>query len=424
MWRFACPISIAALAVCSLSAGCSPFRPPATLHDLAEAYVRITLQLAQHRPTLVDAWLGAAAWRPGPRLPVADLRVTLDELVARVNTIKPEDLDPTEAPRLTYLRGQLAALTLVTRRLLGDSTRFADEVRLAFGRPIPEPDTALAARARDALDQELKGPGSLADRYSGFRRQFVIVEERVDRVLAAAIDACRDATAPHVTLPADQRIDVEFDPAVEWDAYTQYLGDHHTRMRMASRRGHDVAGLLHLACHETYSGHHLQHVLIDDALVKGRGWTEFQLTPAFGPHLLISEGAAETAVDLALPESVRVVIYRDRLLPLAGLPTAEAARLARVETLAAALDGDVPRLVSSFLDNEASAEATAAALQTSGLMPAPERFLAFAERHRTAAVVYPIGKAAVGQWVAQASTDAERWRRLQDIFTLRPFSLE
>ena len=417
-------IGLVLLALATLTASCAPRRPSTTLHDLAEAYVRITLQLAQHRPSLVDAWTGPASWRPGPRVPVAELRAALDALTVRAERIRPTDFDPTEEPRLSYLRGQLRALTIIARRLLGESTSFDEEVRLAFGRPIPQVDEADLAGARAALETDLKGSGTLFERYRAFRLQFVIGEPHVDRVLAAAIEACRAATAPHITLPADERIDIEFDPSIDWDAYAQYLGDHRTRVKVANRSGHDVPALLHMACHETYAGHHLQQVLIDDALVKGRGWVEFQLTPAFGPHLLISEGAAEVAVDLALPEPVRAAIYRDRLLPLAGLPTADAARLARVETLGASLERAVPRIVERYVDNDTPAAVTADALRSAALLPSPERFLSFAERQRTAAVVYPLGKAAVSEWVAKGTTDVERWRRLRDIFTLRPFSID
>ena len=411
------------LAAAAVSAACRPPAAPTALPELAEAYVRITLQLAQHRPNLVDAWIGPDAWRPGPRVPVADLRTQLDALIARVNNLRARDVDPTDIQRLGYLQGQLRALALVTRRLLGETTPFAAEVEQSFGRPLPPYDEPAIKRAHAALDVELAGAEPLAERYQSFRRSYLVPTDRAERVFEAAIDACKAATTPHITLPGDQAIELEFDAPIEWDAYAQYLGGHRTKLRIASRAGHDVAALLHMACHETYAGHHTQHVWIDDALVKGRGWAEFQLSPAFGPHLLITEGAAEAAVDLTLPEARRAAIYRDRLLPLAGLD-GDGVRLARVETLAATLESAVPALVARYLDNAATAAETASALSEQVLLPAPDQYVAFAERHRSAAVVYPIGKAAVGGWIARTSADAERWRRLQDIFTRKPFTLE
>jgi hypothetical protein len=371
----------------------------------------------------VDAWTGSDALRPGARVAVPALRASLDELIGRADAVQLGDLDPTEGPRLTYLRGQLRALSLVTRRLLGETTSFAEELGASFGR-IVEVDLSAMTRAHAALDAELAGITPLPERYWAFRRQFLIPEEHVDRVLKAAIDACRAATAPHLALPGDERVDIEFDPTIEWDAYAQYSGNHYTRLKIAGRRGHDVAALLHLACHETYAGHHTQHVLVDDALVKGRGWVEFQLSPAFGPHLFISEGAAEATVDLALPEHARAALYRGTLLTLAGLATKDAERLARVESLAATLESGIPSIVARYLDNQASEESTIAALSSEALIAAPERFLAFAERHRVAAVVYPLGKAAVSQWLAGETDEPQRWLRIRDIFTRKPFTID
>ena len=77
----------------------------------------------------------------------------------------------------------------------------------------------------------------------------------------------------------------------------------------------------------------------------------------------------------------------------AGLPSSDAPRLARVETLASDLEPAVPSIVARYLDNDASRDETATALARDALLPSPERFLSFAERQRTAALVHPIGKA-------------------------------
>jgi hypothetical protein len=427
VWR---PPSIARLATLIAVAGsllpaaCSRRPAAATLHELAEQYVRVTLQLAQHRPNLVDAWTGPADWQPGRRIPVAELRVVVDGLVARADDLRTSRFDPTDAPRVAYLQGQMRALSLVTRRLLGDTTTFSEEARTDFGRPLPTTDEEAMTRARTALDLELEGDGPLEHRYTAFRRQFVVDRRRGKAVFGAAIDACRAATSAHLVLPPDERIALAFDEAIEWDAYARYRGAHETLLTIGGASEHDVAALLHMACHETYAGHHAQHILIDDALVKGRGWMEFHLTPSFGPHRLISEGAAEAGVGLALPEAARARIYRERLLPLAGLPVREAERLARVETLASSLEASLPDTIGRYLDNQASAEETVSRLATQALISSPERFLALAERHRVGAVVYPVGKAVVSAWVAGGSTADEQWRRLQDLFTRRPFALD
>jgi hypothetical protein len=149
---------------------------------------------------------------------------------------------------------------------------------------------------------------------------------------------------------------------------------------------------------------------------------EFELTPGFGPHLMIAEGAAEVGAGLALPQDVRRDAYA-RILAAAGLASSEAPRLARVETLASDLEPAVGSIIASYLDNETSREETMAALAREALVPAPDRLLSFAERQRTTALAYPVGKAAVAQVIGRVSEN-DRWRRLRDLFTLQPFVLE
>jgi hypothetical protein len=418
----ACAVLVA-LTAAVLAARCAK-PPPVTLHNLADRYVLVALQLAQHQPALVDAWLGPETLNPGERLPVADLARTVAEIGAEAERIRPDDLDPTEHARLDYLRGQLRALALVARRLAGESMRFDDEVRLAYDRGVPRDGENEAAQARARLDNELRGQGELADRYRSFRSQYAIPGDRVERVFAAAIDACRAATATYVAMPGDERIDLRIDASTEFAGSARYAGHHQTRIAIATRDGWDVARVLHVACHETYPGHHLQNILIDDALVKGRGWQEFQLMPAFGPHLLIAEGAAEAGADLVMREETRAAVYRDRLLPLAGINTADAARLARIDALATPLDGAVPSILARYFDNAATEAETLTALAREALLPAPGQFLAFAERRRTAAVAYPIGRRVVSNWLSRDPNDPERWRRLQDVFTRDPFRVD
>jgi hypothetical protein len=398
--------------------GACTSRPTATLHEIAEEYVRLTLQLAQHHPSLVDAWVGPESWRPGPRRPVAELHAALDNLQARLDRVR--DVDRTERARLDYLRRQLGALKVAARRLSGELTRFADDFESLFAGRVAVHDAVDLTRERAALERELPGEGMLVDRIAAFRRQFVVSPERVNKVFMAAVEACRSATASHIELPSDERVAVEFNAGGNNAGSAEYLGRHQTRVRLASSDGHDIAELLHLACHETYPGHHLQHVLIDDALVRGRGWLEFQLTPAFGVHAMLSEGWAEAGVELAMPPAESARVYRDTLMPLSGIRTGDAERLARIVALTALFTSEAVDPVARYLDNELPHEAALQALRQRALILSPERVIALAERRRAAAIVYAPAKRAVSSLYRDGDTNA-KWRKLHDAFTVTPF---
>lgn len=402
----------------ALVLGACTSRPTAPLHEIAEEYVRLTLQFAQHQPSLVDAWVGPENWRPGPRRPVAELHAALDDLQARLERVR--DVDRTERARLEYLRRQLGALKVAARRLSGESTRFADDFESLFAGRVPMHEAVDLTRERAALERELPGDGMLVDRIAAFRRQFVVPAERVNKVFMAAIDACRSRTASHIELPSDERVGVEFNSGGGTSGSAEYLGHHQTRVRLASSDGHDVAELLHLACHETYPGHHLQHVLIDDALVRGRGWMEFQLTPAFGAHAMLSEGWAEAGVDLAMPPAESARVYRDSLMPLSGIRADDAERLARIAALATPFTSEAVDPIARYVDNELPHDGALQVLRERALILSPERVIALAERRRAAAVVYAPAKRAVSSLYRDGDTNA-KWRKLHDAFTVTPF---
>jgi hypothetical protein len=85
--------------------------------------------------------------------------------------------------------------------------------------------------------------------------------------------------------------------------------------------------LLHIACHETYPGHHTERVCKDDRLVRGEGLLEETLVLLPTPQSLVSEGIAELGSDL--------------LLSSGG-----GERLAEVLTTAAGIELDLPRALA------------------------------------------------------------------------------
>ena len=180
----------------------------------------------------------------------------------------------------------------------------------------------------------------------------------------------------------------------------------------------DVSRALRLACHEGYPGHHWQFMVIDDELVRGRGWREFALAPAFGPHLFVSEGAAEAAADLAMPDSARAALYRDVLFPLAGLPPGDAARLARIERHMAALEPAAAHLIGEYLDGRLAHDAAAARLRAEALTLEPDGLLSFAERFRSRVLAYPAGRSTVRRAIGNEGATA-----LRRMFAERPFAV-
>lgn len=395
---------------------------PPSLSDLAARYVTLTRRFARHQPSLVEVWLGAPD-DPGPRVPVPVLRAEIATLVAELRqarTAMPVQGNVEAAARtvrLHYLAAQADALESAAARLLGESQPFREEARRVFdGHTMPARDPAALEARRRELAALLPGSGTLAERHTAFRRRAAVPADRVDAVFRAAVDWCRAAARPHLPLPADDRITYGAAEAGGWAGMSRPTGPRSSELRVSEAGGADPAHLLQLAAHEGVPGHHAQHVLATALLVEQHGWTERQMVPAFGTHLILAEGAADAGADLLLPLEVRARVAAETLLPAAGLSPSLAPTLTRVERLVADLDLEVAYIAADYLDTPLGAEAATTRLRDEALVLDPAGMVAFIERQRTKMLAYPLGRRLVQQALDAVPAD-QRWARLAAIAT-------
>jgi hypothetical protein len=377
-----------------LAACCAAPDAPADVAPVASRYISLTQELARHDPSLVDHWLTEPPAAAGPRRPVYDIRRDIDALVAESDRLTLVTSGATRT-RATHVKGQLLALSLAARRLMGESPPFDAEAALALGLGPERADLGPVVRARDALEQELPGPGTLTERVTRFRSRFVVPHRRREAVLRLALDQCRAATAETMPLPADETVELALVDGLPWDAHARYLGDHRTRVEVNASRPLDLARALRVACHEGYAGHHAQYIWTADELVGARGWLEYALVPGFGPDLLLAEGAAEAGADLAMPFERRVAVYHDHLAPAAGLPLTDVDRLARIEVHLTALEPLIGDIARDYLDNRIHTTEAIERLSRDALVADAEAFVTFIERRRSRVLAYAAGRRAV-----------------------------
>lgn len=423
------------LAGCDVDVAVGTTDPRLVPAALAERYARLTLQLAKHQPSLVEAWLGPAAWAEGLRVPVPALRAEAGALAADIERLAGNPvwtsaralagseprraLGPnrvTEFARVAYLLGQIRALDAAAARLLGESQAFADEARRTLGQVPPARDAYALDALRRRLSEVVPGRGTLAERHAAFRRAHAVPADRVEAVFAAAVAWCRASAGALMPLPPGEALTTRAVDESGWAAFSRPTGPRSSDLWVAHRGGADAAHVLQLAAHEGTPGHHAQHVLAMAELADARGWTERALTPAFGPHRLLAEGAAEAGADLLLPSAVRERVCAEVLLPAAGQLPALASRLVLVERLAAGLGVEVGHIARAYLDSSLGSEAVTIRLRDEALVLDPAGMVAFIEKQRAKVLAYPLGRQLVQQ-ALDATPAAGRWGRFTTIST-------
>jgi len=384
---------------------------------IAERYVKLVLAVGQHDADYVDAFYGPPDWKTDAerrKMPLADIRAEASRLIADIPDLPPTDrVDELDVLRHDYLKRLLEALLSRVRILEGAALSFDEESQALYDAVAPTHAESYFDDTLAAIDRELPGPGPLAERYDGFRRRFVIPPDRLSAVFDRAIAEGRRRTLEHVPLPAGEHFTVEYVKNKPWSGYNWYQGGYRSLIQVNTDLPIYIDRAVDLACHEGYPGHHVYNVLLEQHLVKARGWIEFTVYPLFSPQSLIAEGTANFGIDVAFPGDERLAFERDVLFPLAGLDPSQAARYASVRSLVDRLSYAGNEAARRYLNGDID-RAAAAAWLTKYAMSSPkasEQRTRFFDTYRSYVINYNLGKDLVKRYIETkaGSAPARRW---------------
>ena len=256
----------------------------------AERYLVLGLRLGKHVDGLVDAYYGPAELQAQvdaePTIDAAQLASDADELLGELDD--------------SWLFDQVRGCATYAHVLAGDGISYADEVEGCYGvRPSTTPVSVYeAAHAR--LDELLPGDGSLFERRQAWRNRHLVDGTLAVGVLAELLPLLRDRTATIVELPAGEEFALEPVRDEPWWAFNYYQGDLRSRVVLNTDVPTTGFDLIHLAAHEVYPGHHTEHAVKEQLLIRDRGAIEegIQLVPT--PQAVLSEGIAEVGAEIVL----------------------------------------------------------------------------------------------------------------------------
>jgi hypothetical protein len=401
-------------------------RADTALAPLAEQYVRLVLAVGEHDEGYVDAYYGPPEWREQ----VASEEASLDsigrraeQLIADVNAVDVADASELVQLRSSYLSRQLQALTAYVRMLQGERLAFDDESQALYDATAPSYDEAHFRALLDSLDSVLPGAGPVPARVEQYKRDFVIPPERLDTVFRTAIAEARRRTAANVQLPANESFTLEYVTDRSWSGYNWYQGGNSSLIQINTDLPIFIDRAVDLAAHEGYPGHHVYNVLLEENLVRQRGWPEYSVYPLFSPQSLIAEGSANYGIDVAFPGDDRLAFERDVLFPLAGVDPARAEEYTRVRSLVDRLSYAGNEAARAYLNGAIDADSAAAWLNAYALMePArAEQRVRFIDTYRSYVINYNYGRDLVAEYVQSrggtVDDPARRWEVFKELLS-------
>jgi hypothetical protein len=395
--------------------------------------VKLVLALGQHDADYVDAYYGPSEWKTD----AAASKLSLDTISARARALiadldrqsgaepaaKPNQNDEIIRLRLHYLERQLSALEARVRMLKGERLSFDDESKALYDAVAPTFPESHFQEILDRFEKRFPGSGPLVERYDAFRRAFVIPRDKLDPVFQRAIQACRERTLKHVTLPADEKFTVEYVTNKSWSGYNWYQGGYRSLIQVNTDLPIYIDRAIDLACHEGYPGHHVYNVLLEKTLVRDRGWVEFSVYPLFSPQSLIAEGSANFGIEVAFPGKDRVEFERTVLFPLAGLDATRAAEYYEVQALVDQLSYAGNEAARRYINKQIDAAQAAAWLERYALMShdrAMQR-VRFFDQYRSYVINYNLGKDLIRRYIESrggtATAAEKRWAEFERLLS-------
>jgi hypothetical protein len=273
------------------------------MDELAQRYLLLGLRLDRISPGFVDSYVGpselreiAASETPAFAAEIHDETLALRELADSL----PGD-DPDTRRRRDWFHGQLRAMSALARRAGGEEISYLDLVEQLFALPVRRIPEEELAEARRRLDEALPGNGDLQERLAMQRAALRIPPEQAVAATAASAQRFRDISRRDFDLP--EREEIEWSAAHDqpWGAYARFLGHGRTSVEINVDLPMEISGAAHLASHEAYPGHHVEHIVKEQTLM-ARDHGEIALRTMNTPEAVLSEGQADLAREVVMSD--------------------------------------------------------------------------------------------------------------------------
>lgn len=392
-----------------------------TLDASAEAYVHLVLALGEHDPDSVDAYYGPETWREEARekkKPLPAISREAFHLMSTLNALKLDHEEEMVQLRRSYLVQQLKAVATKVAMLEGKKLTFDQESKALYDAVAPTNSEDHFLAVLDRLDKLLPGRGPLLTRYEAFKKEFIVPPDRLDAVFSAAIQEARRRTKAHLELPSNESFTIEYVTGKPWSAYNWYKGNNQSVIQVNTSLPVYIDRAVDLAAHEGYPGHHVYNALLEQHLVRERGWVEFSVYPLFSPQSLVAEGSANFGVDMVFPGEERVSFERDVLFPLAGMSRQRAGVYYDVLEQMKQLDYAGNEAGRRYLNGEIDAPQATEWLTRYALM-LPDRAaqrVQFMDKYRSYIINYNLGEDLVRRYVEANGGTADQPDKRWEIF--------
>ena len=395
------------------------------MNQIAENYVKLVLEIGLYRPEYVDAYYGPQSWKPDKStkqdvdsILISSLNKKADYLLNMLDQLGEYNATELETLRYRFLYKQLLSIKGMIAIISGAEFTFEKEAQILYDANTPHYDKEHTAEVLKKLDDILPGKGNLDERYNRFIDLFIIPKEKIDAVFDLTMKECRKRTLEYIALPESEKFEVEYVSGKPWGAYNWFKGNFFSVIEINTDVPITIDRAIGLSAHEGYPGHHLFNSLLEQKLVKDRGWVEYSVYPLYSPISLIAEGTANFGEKLIFPGNSKIKFMKNFLFPQAGLDTSLVEKYIQVLELLNKIRFVSNEAARNYINGEWDRERAVKFLVEYSLNTPEkaEKKLDFIEFYRSYVINYSYGLEMVTKFIEQNGGTEDDLRRRWELF--------
>ena len=225
------------------------------------------------------------------------------------------------------------------RLLAGENVSLAEEVEALYDVQPSWRDEANFIEYQKLLDDLLPKGSSLKERLENWKNSLEISVEKAGELLPFITSTLREMTRRKFSLPEDESFVVEFVSDQPWMAYNRYVGEYKSRIEINTDLPMRISELAILIAHEGYPGHHTELSIKEATLIRQMNEQEHVLTLLNSPSSVVAEGIATSALGTVLTDRQLEDLYREEILPRAGMTHLDAKKIVEISRVDRKMSG-------------------------------------------------------------------------------------
>ncbi len=395
-----------------------------TIDDIAEAYVKLCLEIGKYDNAFVDAYYGPEHWKSANKakkiFPYQELKWQAKELVHRMELIDPASCSSAMKLRRNFITKQLNAVSTRLDILSGKRLPFDFEAYNLYDIVPTHVTYSHFESLINSLEELVPGEGLLTERYLAYSEQFIIPSDKLETVFTTAINEAKKRVSQKIKLPENEKFELSYVTDQPWSGYNWYQGNYNSLIQINTDLPIYIDRAIDLACHEGYPGHHVYNVMLEKNLVNKNGWKEMTIYPLFSPQSFVAEGSANYGIKMAFPDAQRLTYEKEVLFPLAGIDPNLADKYYKILEIRKQLNFVEINIARDYLESSISKEEATALIQKYLLYSEEraEQRLNFYSTYRSYVINYTLGEQMIKEFVEGfGDSPNEHWNAFNQLLS-------